>query len=161
MVGAALEAFGFDVCEREDPVIESWFQRFKAAFKYASQSPQALESLVKLQRAIELQLLHKHQAEVDSLQGDAVAKLIESLGSTESAVVQIGSLLLVKLNGGIVTRNLTQRELAYLEGHPLLYRSPELILEKLHELHRTPVSAMPPRTPVEQGGDDGPQPLTG
>ena len=89
------------------------------------------ERLQKVERGIELHLVHKQQAEIDSMQGDAVAKLLTALEHTPDALVQIGSVLLIKVDGVPAVRNLTQVELRYLERNPRPLRSPATILEAL------------------------------
>lgn len=128
-----LVSFGFEVCDRERPILESWFQRIRVAFKVAFRSPQAADALVVAQRALEIQVYGRHQAEIDSQQGAAAAKVIESLSSTERAVVQVGSLLVVKLRGDLMVFTLSQLELSHLERRSL-FRDPERILEELQRL---------------------------
>ncbi len=65
-----------------------------------------------------LQVVHKAQAEVDAAQGRAVAELITSLTSTPNAMIQAGSLLVIKIDGEIIVRNPTQAELLHLERNP-------------------------------------------
>lgn len=138
-----LVSFGFEVCDRESPILESWFQRIRVAFKVAFRSPQAADALVVAQRALEIQVYGRHQAEIDSQQGDAAAKVIESLSSTERAVVQVGSLLVVKLRGDLMMFTLSQLELAHLERRSL-FRDPERILEELQRLKESPQETAPP-----------------
>jgi hypothetical protein len=78
-----------------------------------------------------MQALLRGQAQIDAAQGAAVAQLITSLENTPDAIIQIGSVLLVKADGVLAVRNLTQIELAHLERHPDLFRSPAAILDEL------------------------------
>jgi hypothetical protein len=86
-----------------------------------------------LRRGIELQALDKEQAKVDNLQADAVAKLLSSLSGTETALIQIGSVLLLKIDGRTVVRNLTQEEMILLRRRSSELDSPALILQALEE----------------------------
>lgn len=126
-----LNAFDFEVVDRLPPVRGSWYQDLIATSRHALTSRELGERLQKVERGIELQLLHKQQAEIDSLQGDAVAKLLAALEHTPDALVQIGSVLLVKVDGVPAVRNLTQVELHYLEHNPKLLTSPATILDAL------------------------------
>lgn len=99
-------------------------------------STEMAERMEKVERGIELHLLHKKQAEIDSLQGEAVAKLLTALESTPTALIQIGSVLLIKIDGVPAVRNLTQQELIYLEQNPALLRNPAGIFEALQEVCR-------------------------
>lgn len=124
----ALAAFGFDVVYSFDPIINSWFRELLV---HVRRSGAMSEQLAKLERAVDLQTHLRAQAQIDANQGDAVAKLITALEKTPNAVVQIGSVLLVKVGDDLAVRNLTQRELAIYERKPILFRNPAKALEAL------------------------------
>jgi hypothetical protein len=126
-----LTAFDFEVVDSLPPLHGSWYRDLIATSRRALTSRELGERLRKVERGIELQLLHKHQAEIDSMQGDAVAKLLTALEHTPDALVQIGSVLLVKVDGVPAVRNLTHIELRHLEHNPKLLRSPATILDAL------------------------------
>ena len=128
-----LEAFDIEVRDLWPEIRGSSFRSFLARTRTSMRSPEVRTRLAKIERAVELQALHKVQAEVDAAQGDAVAKLITALGSTPTAMIQIGSVLLMKIDGEVIVRNLTQLELLHLERNPALLRVPA---EALHELQR-------------------------
>lgn len=128
-----LDAFDVEVRDGWPEIRGSSFRSFLARTRTAMRSPEFLTRLAKIERALDLQALHKVQAEVDAAQGDAVAKLITALGSTPTAMIQIGSVLLMKIDGEVTVRNLTQLELLHLERNPALLRAPA---EALHELQR-------------------------
>jgi hypothetical protein len=54
--------------------------------------------------------------------------LLTALADTPNAAIQIGSVLLVKIDGVPRVRNLTQAELAYLQRNPDLFRDPAAVL---------------------------------
>ena len=62
-----------------------------------------------------MQVLRKTQAEVDSAQAGAMAKLIVALNNNVNAFIQIDPVLLIKVDGVVIVRNLSQRELAFLQ----------------------------------------------
>ncbi|MBB5158620.1 STAS domain-containing protein [Saccharopolyspora phatthalungensis] len=128
-----LDAFGLECVYSFPPVIGSWFGEFLIRLKNSGQLPTKEEQFVKLSRALDLRLLDRQQAEVDAAQGAAVAGLIRSLQHTPRAVVQVGSVLLVKVDDVIVVRNLTQVELAYWERNPALFRDPAAALLELQQ----------------------------
>ena len=109
----------------------SWFGRSFARSKKALTSQGVKDTLTRAERALEIQTLHIPQAQIDAMQADAAAKLIGALGPTPNAIVQIGSVLLVKVDGTPIVRNLTQVELSYLEHNKHLYKSPKNALEEL------------------------------
>lgn len=126
-----LESFDFEIVDSLPPIRGSWYRDFIAVSRRALTSRELGERLQKVERGIELHLVHKQQAEIDSMQGDAVAKLLTALEHTPDALVQIGSVLLIKVDGVPAVRNLTQVELRYLEHNPRLLKSPATILEAL------------------------------
>lgn len=57
--------------------------------------------------------------------------MITALDKTRNAIIQIGSVLLVKVDDRLVVRNLTQVELAHWERNPALFRDPAAALDEL------------------------------
>lgn len=124
-----LEAFELDIERSNEPVIGSWFHHFWARVKESA--PPVEEQLAKLQRAVELQGLDMPQSEVDLNQAEAVSRLLASLDSESDALIQVGSVFLVKVEGKVIVRNLTQIELSYFNRHPALFQDPAKALEIL------------------------------
>lgn len=92
---------------------------------------------------------------------DAIASLVIALSSTPTAVVQLGHLLLVKLNDQLLVRQLTPNQLADLENSPGLLADPASLYERLQSMaavdvvEREPAEprqsqAMAPRTPARK-----------
>jgi hypothetical protein len=50
-------------------------------------------------------------------------------------MIQVGSVLLMKIDGEVTVRNLTQLELLHLERNPALLRSPAAALYELQRLN--------------------------
>jgi hypothetical protein len=61
--------------------------------------------------------------------------LLMALENTHNALIQIGSVLLIKVDGIPVVRNLSQRELAYMEQNPALFRDPAATLQELQKIN--------------------------
>lgn len=101
------------------------------------------ERFAKGERALELQALQKPQAAIDKDQAEAVAAIITALDKTEDAICQVGSILLLKSKGRLITRTLTQKELIHLEQHPELLKSPDEILVALGACDRNPPQIVP------------------
>lgn len=116
----------------EDPVKGSWDRRGKAKATVEELQRIAIE----LRRAAELQALDIPQSRVDAAEGDAVAKLLTALSGEPNAVIQIGSILLVKSDGVPAVRNLTQFELAVLQRNPELLTQPSIILLALQDANQ-------------------------
>jgi hypothetical protein len=126
-----INALHIEIIHKGGPELGSWFRRIKG--KLTSQTP-SLDEVVELAvRTVQMKTMLWPQAGIDAAQGDALAKLITALGPERNAVIQIGSILLVKSNGNLMCRNLTQAELAYLDRHPTLIKDPGSILRQLQE----------------------------
>ena len=120
--------FGIDVIHDSPPIIGSWFREKLA---HARQDGTLADQLKLAERALQMKALLKTQAEIDRSQADATALLIATLEKTSDAIVQVGSILIVKHQGTLVVRNLTQRELAFYERNPSLFRDPAAALKEL------------------------------
>ncbi|MEU9690593.1 TetR/AcrR family transcriptional regulator [Amycolatopsis japonica] len=130
-VRAVLDTQGIDIVEPGEPVIGSWFRLMLGRTKKTLTSEQMADLMARVERAIELQLLHKPQAEINAAELDGVAKLITALGKEQNACVQIGSVFLLKVDGTIVSRTVSQREMAFLERNSGLLSTPREVLGAL------------------------------
>ncbi|MBE8518366.1 ATP-binding protein [Amycolatopsis sp. H6(2020)] len=129
-----LTEFGLQPVHREPPIVRSWFRRMTVKFD-RSGGPEVTRRLLReLDRAVELRAVDQIQAQVDAAQGDVVAKLLTALADTSNALIQIGSVLLIKVEGVPVVRNLTQTELAYLQRNPQLSQDPAACLRVLQHM---------------------------
>lgn len=137
---------------RETPVVTgSWYRSLTGLLKRAAHSEAAAEA----RRAVELQVLDRFQAGINGVTGDAVAKLITALDHTSGAVIQVGSVLLVKAEGTIVVRQLTAREMTHWQHNPGLFKDPAAALSELqHAIQSGPSASTPghppPETPEQQ-----------
>ncbi|TCO43789.1 helix-turn-helix domain-containing protein [Actinocrispum wychmicini] len=129
----ALAAFDGEVDHRESPIIRSWFRRMRIRFRDAD-GPEAVRRWGReLDRAVELRAVDEVQARVDATQSKAVAELLTALADTPAALIQLGSVLLIKVDGVPIVRNLTQAELNYLQRNPNLLRDPIACLDALQK----------------------------
>ena len=93
-----------------------------------------------LDEDIKIDLVRGPQENIDARQADAVAEVLRALQETDNAVLQIGTILVIKVNGSVNVRELTTKELRYLERHQELMRSPEAMLTALTDPN-TPFSS--------------------
>ena len=136
---------------RETPAVTgSWYRSVAGLLKRAADSEAAAEA----RRVVELQVLDRFQAGIDGVTGDAVAKLITALDQTSGAVIQVGSVLLVKAEGAIIVRQLTAREMTYWQHNPSLFKDPAAALSELQRALQSGQSAStaghPPSETPEQ-----------
>jgi hypothetical protein len=140
-ISQILEHVGF---ERSDEFPEeegSWWKRFVFRTKDAVTNKEVTDRIKKGERAIEIAVLDKPQAEANLCQAQAASALISSLADTKNACIQAGSLLVVKAtnNDGessIITRTLTPMVLKHLEENQTVLRKPEEILDWLQGIEK-------------------------
>lgn len=135
-----VDAFAMEVAYESDVRHSSWFREYILRMKDSTALPTRDEVLSLLQRALEQQTLEIPQAQIDVTQSQAVAMLLTALDKTPNAVVQVGSVLVIKVRDTTIVRNLTQLELAHWERNPSLFRDPE---KALIELQQASVRAEP------------------
>jgi hypothetical protein len=136
-----------------DPVIGSWYRRLFGSLRGASRTQTAQE----LRRAAEIQLIDRFQAGIDGATAGAVSGLIASLATTRGAVIQAGSVLLVKVEEVIVVRQLTPAQLSHWNENPGLFRDPTAALNELQravepspaDYDRAPIQPSLPRSEHE------------
>jgi hypothetical protein len=136
-ITAVLSAYGFTVADEFPEIKGSWFKKWFAKSKEALTQPGVIERLEKIERAFELKVIDKPQADVDERQASAISKLIKALGKVPNAAIQAGSVLVVKLSTakGIViqARTLSQEEMVELENNQLLLQDPSEVLGRLSD----------------------------
>jgi hypothetical protein len=129
-----IRAYGLAVAERLPVVRGSWFRRLRLTMRAWAGSEDAKALLADLEYAARVRIVLEPAAAVDEKKGNAVAALITSLQGQETAVVMIGSIMVLKMNGVLVVRDLTPHELAYMARNPGLIRDPETLLAELESV---------------------------
>lgn len=113
------------------------FRAWRVKIRSFLTSQEIQDQAAKLKEAFDIQLYAKRQAEVDSLEGETVANLVQSLEHVESACITVGSLAILKYtgNGGpmIHVRQLTAAEMRALAKYPDLHKHPEKFFQSLDE----------------------------
>ncbi len=141
-VRGLLAALGFVIADEFPAERGSWWHKLFAKSKDVLTQPELQLRLQKLERALELQGLHKPQAEVDKNLSEAVRDCSEAIKDQPHACIQIGSLLYLKTtnaqNESIVqVRQLSQKQLVMLENCPEMLQSPSDALRLLGEAGRS------------------------
>jgi hypothetical protein len=67
--------------------------------------------------------------------GNTVANILPALGGTKRAAIQIGSILIVKVDDTIVVRQLSPREMLHWRDNPGLFKDPESALVELQRVN--------------------------
>lgn len=128
-----LGAFDFELVAGLEPRRSSWGQELFARSGRAVTSPEVRERLEKMERALEVTLLSKPQSTVDIAEAEATALLVNALAAFESGVLQAGSILVIKTPAGVVSRNLSPREMLALERDPSVLHAPATVLKALSQ----------------------------
>jgi hypothetical protein len=122
------------VLRGDPPVIGSFKQRLKLWFTRISGSEAGLQMYSELQRAIALRTVDEVQSKVDLNHATGAAALIASLEGVENAAIQLGSTLLLKVDGKLVVRTLNPREMDALRKMPSVLNHPASCLGVLQSL---------------------------
>lgn len=128
------ESFGFTVAGEEPAIAGSWFQKIWLRAKDSASSEPVSERLHKIEKALELNTLGKARAEVDREKANAVGVLLQAVAQQDSAVLRLGSLVIVKARGQVAAWTISEVEAAALEENSSLVRNPAEILEYLQSL---------------------------
>jgi len=131
-----LDEIGFRIAATYPIVKGSWFRKFFFASRGKLTPDQLAASLAKVERSLGVKTLDLPQSQVDLNRADGVAKLLTSLEKTDNALVQIGSILIIKNEGTPVVLNLTPNELSELEREPAVFRSPGDALSMVQKLRQ-------------------------
>jgi hypothetical protein len=133
--GDVMEAFGYEMESKDEPVYGSFFQRLKYLFRGEVVEAEAGDLYTKGKKALEAQLLNKPTAEVTEKQADAVAKLIVALAPIDEAVLRLGTLMIVKIQRNgipvIAVETLSPKLAAMMDANPRFLENPRLVFEML------------------------------
>lgn len=117
--------------EEGPPVAGSWWQKIKLQISYVWNAQIIQHRAPELERRLQLELVEKRSAEVDSIKADAAAKLLAAIDKQEQAVVVFGQIVIVKTRGTIVVKSISAVTAGRLEKDPVLLTDPEAVLAVL------------------------------
>ena len=127
---------GLSIDSREDPIFGSWFRRIWAAAGRAVTSPIAREGALVTTHLIDTRLVLAHDAVITAKLMENLAPVIDALKTSQEAVIRVGALLIVKVDGKIAVHQLTAAQQAILDHQPNLAKAPHEILVSLEILAR-------------------------
>ncbi|TMR07751.1 hypothetical protein ETD86_50670 [Nonomuraea turkmeniaca] len=146
-----LDEFGLPVSDAAPAMHGSWLRRLRAIVRDTAAAEPTKQLADEVHRALQLKHLHEAQSRVDQAQAEAVAQLIQALEGTGSAVLMIGSVMILKTGGTISSRTLSQRELIFLERNPGLISDPHQLLRQL-TFHAAATGPFPEEGPAAVPG---------
>lgn len=124
---------GLRIESRDDPILESWFRRMYVTVKEKLRTPAGREAVLVAAHAAETRLVLAPDADVTAKLLQGVGPVIKSLESTEDAVVRLGNVLIVKVDGVVAVSQLTPAQQFLLNHRPDLACSPQKILAALND----------------------------
>lgn len=122
---------GLDVVFREEPEIGSWYRRLWVRSKDAARGPVARELRDTAVHSAELKTRLAWEAQVTATLMAQVPPLLGALQPTKDAVIRLGSVLIVKVDGAVCVTQLTAAQQLRLNHRPELLRAPNEILAAL------------------------------
>ncbi|MDQ3787838.1 MAG: hypothetical protein M3422_11405 [Actinomycetota bacterium] len=111
----------------DDPVLGSWFRRLRAG----ARSPVGRELAQVAAHAAESRLVLAHDATVTATMLQNLGPVLTALQPTKDAVVRVGALLIVKVEGVVGVHQLTAAQQLQLDHQPRLATAPHEILAAL------------------------------
>lgn len=148
-----LDDIGFRIAATYPIVRGSWFRKLFFMSREKLTPQQVAESVAKIERAAGVRALDLPQSQVDQNRADGVAKLLTALEKCPTALVQIGSICIIKIDGTPIVVNLTPRELSELEREPTIFSSPAEALSAIRKLRHQDQAS--PRRAIAQGSVTG------
>ena len=142
-VHEAAGAFGFEVAAQERARTGSWYRQLWLRTQEVARSESVRERAQKLEQAIELEVLGKRRAQVDKAKADAIAMLITAIDCQESAVIRVGSIVVVKRGQDLAAFTISELEAAHLERSPTAYIGADSFLSELQRLRNQQAASNP------------------
>jgi hypothetical protein len=115
---------GLRIDSREDPVLGSWFQRMWAAVSTAVRTPLAREGALVATHIIDTRVVLIHDAVITAKLMENLPPVISALNGYEEAVIRVGALLIVKVDGKVAVHQLTPAQQAIMDHQPELAKAP-------------------------------------
>lgn len=123
-VEAMLEAAGLRIGSREDPVWGSWFRRMSARARDGLLSPAGQEAARTAAHALDARLVLSQDAEVTARLMENLAPVLTALHPTKDAVIRVGALVVIKVDGSVSVYQLTPAQQLQLNHSPWLATTP-------------------------------------
>lgn len=134
--GNLMEALGFELENKAEPVYGSFFQRIKFFLKQDKTQQEVDKAYEKAKLALEAKYLGTPTADATSKIAIASAELIKSLEGQDEAVIRLGVILLVKtVRDGkslIMAETVTPELKNLLDSNPNLLKNPSVIYDLLN-----------------------------
>ncbi|MEU7857833.1 hypothetical protein [Nonomuraea sp. NPDC049141] len=132
LVGA-LESFGLEIAVATQTLEGSIWQAFVAALRRQVDG-ERLDQVGDLAVAGAKARWHgEPQSQITKAQGEAIASLLAALEGNQNALLAFSNILIVKVDGVPLVRELTPEQVEHLQRNPRLYTDPRLALGMLDD----------------------------
>ncbi|MFI6538765.1 hypothetical protein ACIBHY_40370 [Nonomuraea sp. NPDC050547] len=130
-LGAVLDAFGQKIILASNVVIGSIWQAFISAVKRQGEPGNLNTTADALTAGATARWYGEPQSQITKAQGEAIAALLETLKGTDNALLTFSNILIVKVDGVPLVRELTPEQVARMQRNPSYFADPRLVLSKL------------------------------
>ncbi|WP_203974679.1 hypothetical protein [Planotetraspora silvatica] len=129
----AIDAFGLKLVMVGRPIRGSIWQPFIAIFKRQTAAERLEQAGDALTAGAKARWYGEPMSQITKAQGEAIAGLLNSLQNTQNALLTFSNILLVKIDGVPIVRELTPEQVEHLQKNPRLYGDPRLALGVLDD----------------------------
>lgn len=124
----ALDAFGLKVDSSSLIIRGSIWQAFLTALKRQTTDDRLEQGGDAFAAGAKARWYGEPQSQITKAQGEAIASLLTTLENTQNALLAFSNILIVKIDGVPLVRELTPEQVEHLQKNPRLYTDPRLAL---------------------------------
>ncbi|MEV4186008.1 hypothetical protein AB0J28_31745 [Streptosporangium canum] len=124
----ALDAFGLQVDSASLIIRGSIWQAFLTALKRQTAEDRLEQGGDAFTAGAKARWYGEPQSQITKAQGEAIAALLTTLENTQNALLAFSNILIVKIDGVPLVRELTPEQVDHLQKNPRLYTDPRLAL---------------------------------
>ncbi|NMH26494.1 hypothetical protein [Flavobacterium silvaticum] len=141
--GDLMDALGFELEQKEEPVIGSFFQRLKFLFTSPKTKREAQDIYDKGKFALELAYLNMPNAEITEKLALASSNMMAQLEHVDEGVIRLGAIILVKYktdvgNSRIIINTLSPQLTALFDSSPQLMNDPTTVFKMINNIQTLP-----------------------
>ena len=134
-----LEVYEFKIVDEDEPQYGSWWKKLIACAQNDKTQKALREKLEKIEKALELEKIGKAKSVINKNEAEAASILIESIKSESEAVIQVGSLLILKYTkpsgySQTLVKNLSDRELSAVDDFPEILKNPATLFKQIERI---------------------------
>ncbi|MGW3997769.1 RNA polymerase sigma factor [Amycolatopsis sp. NPDC004772] len=119
------------IADADEPIIGSWFRRLRGRVRHAARTPAGRELAQVAAHAAEARLVLSQDATITATMLQNLGPVLTALQPTKEAVIRVGALLIVKVDGTVGVHQLTSAQQFQLDHQPGLAMAPHEVLAAL------------------------------